>query len=103
LQDYLPAEARKTNALSLEITDDTTVAQNHRALQPAREPGQLVLIDGHFVPPDERAARSCAMGKPWPSGRPWPVDEVSAGYEATTTRADFLRILPLATDEDGTA
>ena len=69
LQDYLPSEARKTNALSLEITDDTTVAGIIGDFNLPENLVKLVLIDGHFVPPEERAGRRLREGETlaiWP-------------------------------------
>lgn len=69
LQDYLPAEARKTNALTLDLDDGATVAQVvERFALPARLV-HLVLIDGNFVPPAERAGRVLKEGETlaiWP-------------------------------------
>ena len=57
LQDYLPAEAKKTNALALDLEEGTTVAQIvERFALPIRLV-HLVLIDGNFVPPAARANR----------------------------------------------
>lgn len=69
LQDYLPGEARKTNALSLDIDEGSTVAQiiERFALPPKLV--HLVLIDGSFVPPAERAGRTLRPGETlaiWP-------------------------------------
>ena len=69
LQDYLPSEARKTNALSLEITDDTTVAGIIGDFNLPENLVKLVLIDGHFVSPEDRAGRRLREGETlaiWP-------------------------------------
>lgn len=50
LQDYLPLEARKTNALTLELDDGTTVQQIIERFGLPQKSCHLVLIDGHFVP-----------------------------------------------------
>jgi molybdopterin synthase sulfur carrier subunit len=69
LQDYLPAEARKTNACIVEIADATTVAQViERFKLPARLV-HLVLLNGAFVPPAERGGRILRDGETlaiWP-------------------------------------
>lgn len=57
LQDYLPAEAKKTNALPLELAEGTTVAEVIARFALPEKLCHLVVIDGHFVPPGERAAR----------------------------------------------
>ena len=69
LQDYLPAEAKKTNALALDLDDGTTVAQvvERYALPPRLV--HLVLIDGSFVAPGDRAGRVLKDGETlaiWP-------------------------------------
>jgi len=69
LQDYLPPEGKKTNALSLELADDTTVAQLIQRFSLPEKLVHLVLIDGNFVPPSERAARCLKEGETlaiWP-------------------------------------
>ena len=62
LTDYLPAEARKSNALELELQAGTTVAACIRDLNLPPKSCHLVLVDGVFVPPAERAGRSLAEG-----------------------------------------
>jgi sulfur carrier protein ThiS len=62
LSDYLPAEARTTNRLELELDGDTTIA---RIIEDFRLPPKLVhlvLVNGVFIPPSERAHRKLAGG-----------------------------------------
>ena len=69
LQDYLPPEGRKTNALTLEIADDTTPADLIRRFALPTRLCHLVLIDGNFVPPGERDSRALREGETlaiWP-------------------------------------
>ncbi len=69
LQDYLPAEAKKTNALALELAADTTVAQIIERFSLPQKLVHLVLVDGAFVPPGERAGRVLRDGETlaiWP-------------------------------------
>jgi sulfur carrier protein ThiS len=69
LQDYLPAEAKKTNALSLDLEPGTTVAQLVERFALPLKLVHLVLIDGTFVPPAERAGRVLKDGETlaiWP-------------------------------------
>jgi sulfur carrier protein ThiS len=69
LQDYLPAEARKTNALSLDLEPGTTVAQLVERFALPLKLVHLVLIDGTFVPPADRAGRVLKDGETlaiWP-------------------------------------
>lgn len=69
LTDYLPAEARKVNALELDLAAGTTVEQVIESQKLPRKLCHLVLIDGLFVPPAERATRPLAEGETltiWP-------------------------------------
>lgn len=69
LQDYLPAEAKKTNALTLELDAATTIQQIIERFALPPKLCHLVLIDGNFVPPGERAARVMKEGETlaiWP-------------------------------------
>ena len=69
LQDYLPQEAKKTNSLALEIDDATTIEQIIERFNLPRKLVHLVLIDGSFIPPGERAARTLREGETlaiWP-------------------------------------
>jgi len=69
LTDYLPAEARKMNALALDLDAGTTVAQVIESRKLPRKLCHLVLIDGVFVPPAERGERPLAEGETlaiWP-------------------------------------
>ncbi|WP_300320472.1 MoaD/ThiS family protein [Accumulibacter sp.] len=54
LTDYLPVDARRSNALVLEVGDGSTVASliADRALPPRLV--HLVLLNGEFVPPQQR-------------------------------------------------
>ncbi|OHC65780.1 MAG: molybdopterin synthase sulfur carrier subunit [Rhodocyclales bacterium GWA2_65_19] len=69
LQDYLPAEAKKTNALSLELAEPTSVAQIIERFGLPQKLVHLVLIDGAFVSPAERSSRLLRQGETlsiWP-------------------------------------
>ncbi len=69
LQDFLPPEAKKTNALTLEIESTTTVADLVKRFSLPEKLVHLVLIDGAFVPPAERADRALKDGETlaiWP-------------------------------------
>jgi sulfur carrier protein ThiS len=62
LGDYLPAERRRGNEMTLDIAPGTTVLQ---AIAPFNLPPKLVhlvLINGTFVPPDQRATRELVEG-----------------------------------------
>ena len=62
LSDYLPEEARKKSALELELAPGTTPAQVIAERNLPLKLCHLVLIDGVFVPPAERAQRTLAEG-----------------------------------------
>jgi sulfur carrier protein ThiS len=69
LQDYLPVEAKKDNALALDLTDGTTILQVIERFGLPLKSCHLVLVDGHFVPPTERSARALKEGETlaiWP-------------------------------------
>lgn len=69
LQDYLPAEAKKTNALTLELAAGTTVQEVVERFGLPQKLVHLVLIDGNFVPPGARAAHALQEGETlaiWP-------------------------------------
>lgn len=69
LQDYLPAEARKANTLALDLAEGTTIHQVIERFALPLKSCHLVLVDGHFVPPAERASRTLREGETlaiWP-------------------------------------
>ena len=69
LQDYLPPEAKRTNALALDLAEGTTVDAIIERFALPRKLVHLVLIDGHFVPPSARAERVLKDGETlaiWP-------------------------------------
>lgn len=58
LTQYLPAEARQSNRVSLEVPDGASIAQ---VIEPFGLPPKLVhlvLVNGVYVPPQERQARA---------------------------------------------
>lgn len=69
LSDFLPDEARKSNALALELDAGTTPAQVMEGQNLPRKLCHLVLIDGVFIPPAARSTRALAEGETlaiWP-------------------------------------
>ena len=69
LSDYLPDEARRTNAMELELADGTTIAQVIERQNLPLKQCHLVLIDGIYIAPAERVVRSLAEGETlaiWP-------------------------------------
>jgi sulfur carrier protein ThiS len=69
LQDYLPVEAKKDNALLLDLAEGATVLSVIERFGLPLGSCKLVLVDGHFVPPGERATRALRDGETlaiWP-------------------------------------
>ena len=69
LSDHLPTEARKTNAVELDLAEGTTPAQVIASQNLPLKLCHLVLIDGVFVPPADRNQRALADGETlaiWP-------------------------------------
>lgn len=62
LAQYLPPEARSDNQVVLDVAPGATIAQ---VIEPFALPMKLVhlvLINGVYVPPEERATRTLADG-----------------------------------------
>jgi thiamine biosynthesis protein ThiS len=62
LTDYLPADARRSNLVALEVAEDATIAQ---IIEPFGMPDKLVhlvLVNGTFIPPEDRATKTLAEG-----------------------------------------
>jgi thiamine biosynthesis protein ThiS len=62
LTDYLPAEARRTNALAVEVAANTTIDSVIEQFNLPRELCHLVVVNGEFVPRDERSHRTLREG-----------------------------------------
>jgi len=62
LSDYLPAEARRTNEVSLSVTHDATVGALIEQCSLPKKLVHLVLLNGHFIPPAAREARALSEG-----------------------------------------
>ena len=62
LTDYLPAEARGSHRQTLAMAAGTTIADviTRQSLPPKM--CHLVLVNGHYVPPAERAQRRLEAG-----------------------------------------
>jgi sulfur-carrier protein len=62
LTDYLPPEAKYTNFVVLDIAPETTISQlveQHR-LPPKQV--HLVLVNGSYIAPEQRASQTLAEG-----------------------------------------
>ena len=69
LTDYLPADKRRSNEMSLDVPEGATIEQVTEPFQLPQKLVHLVLIDGTFVPPAERASRVLSDGETlaiWP-------------------------------------
>lgn len=69
LEDYLPPEGRKDNAAPVDLPEGTTVQQAIERFGLPQKSCHLVLIDGRFVPPADRATRALREGETlaiWP-------------------------------------
>ncbi len=62
LSDYLPDAARKTNSLTLDAPPGRTVGQVIDEFKLPPKLVHLVLVNGNFIPPAERAGRTLADG-----------------------------------------
>jgi len=60
LADRLPPEARRNNRMSLELPSGTTVAEVIGARNLPAQMCHLVLVNGLYIPPAERATRALA-------------------------------------------
>ena len=55
LWEYLPADRRQGNELALDVPEGSTIVQVMKLVH-------LVLVNGHFVPPEQRATRVLVEG-----------------------------------------
>lgn len=62
LSDHLPDAARKSNSLELEVPPGRTVAEVIEEFKLPSKLVHLVLVNGNYVPPAERAGRILAEG-----------------------------------------
>ena len=62
LTDYLPPEARRSNELSVDVAEDATLQAVIAPLNLPPKLVHLVLVNGVYVPPEARAARTFREG-----------------------------------------
>ena len=62
LTDYLPPEARYTNFITADVPPDTTIGQMIERHALPDKLVHLVLVNGTYVPPGERASHRLKDG-----------------------------------------
>ncbi len=62
LTDYLPQEAKYTNVVTLDVASDTTVGQLVAQQRLPDKLVHLVLVNGHYVSPEERPHKTLQEG-----------------------------------------
>ncbi|MBM3391786.1 MAG: MoaD/ThiS family protein [Betaproteobacteria bacterium] len=62
LSDHLPDEARKTNSIELDLPNGRTVGQVIDEFNLPPKLVHLVLVNGNYIQPAERAGRTLAEG-----------------------------------------
>ena len=62
LTDYLPTERRTGNQMPLEVAPGATIAQIIEPFHMPEKLVKLVLVNGVYVPPEERATRTLVEG-----------------------------------------
>jgi sulfur carrier protein ThiS len=62
LTDYLPADRRSHNQMSLEVVPEATIAQVIEPFQLPMKLVHLVLINGRYVAPEDRASHGLQPG-----------------------------------------
>ncbi len=62
LTDYLPVASRRSNIIELDVAPDACISQ---IIEPFGLPPKLVhlvLVNGHYIPPDQRLTRTLVEG-----------------------------------------
>lgn len=62
LTDYLPVTARRSNIIELDVAEDASISQ---IIAPFGLPPRLVhlvLVNGHYIQPEQRLSRTLAEG-----------------------------------------
>lgn len=62
LGEFLPADKRQGNLMPLEVPDGATIAQVVEPFNLPMKLVHLVLVNGVFVPPEERGSRALVEG-----------------------------------------
>jgi len=62
LTDYLPAEAKYTNIVALDIAPETTIGQLVDQYRLPAKQVHLVLVNGTYIAPDKRSVQTLVEG-----------------------------------------
>jgi sulfur carrier protein ThiS len=62
LTEFLPQDKRTSNMMALEVASDASIAQIIEPFALPMKMVHLVLINGTYVPPEERGTRTLAEG-----------------------------------------
>ena len=62
LTDYLPAAAKYTNVVELDISPDTTIGQLVQQYRLPEKLVHLVLVNGTYIAAEQRATRTLVEG-----------------------------------------
>ena len=62
LSEYLPADRRQGNELPLDVGEGATIEEVATPFNLPAKLVHLVLVNGHYVPPAERATRKLVEG-----------------------------------------
>ncbi|WP_119154520.1 sulfur carrier protein ThiS [Caldimonas tepidiphila] len=62
LTDYLPPEVRRSNQMPLELPEGATIADVIAPFNLPMKLVHLVLVNGSYVPPEERGSRALLDG-----------------------------------------
>ena len=57
LTDYLPAESRRSNQVRLSVAPDASILQIIEPFGLPEKLVHLVLVNGHYIAPEQRAVR----------------------------------------------
>jgi sulfur carrier protein ThiS len=62
LTDYLPPDARRSNIVELDVPDDASILQIIEPFGLPMKLVHLVLVNGHYINPEDRATRTLVEG-----------------------------------------
>ncbi len=62
LTDYLPADARRSNIVELDVNEGASILQIIEPFGLPMKLVHLVLVNGHYINPEDRATRTLAEG-----------------------------------------